>query len=701
MRFFVMADEREVTLPGELSVLTWGSDIYENPYRDPIRKKLQGSNLGHGAFLLNLPDTPENKAAFERLMALGYPGDIVKVPKVVEALDTLNDQGEPIRKTVPNEFDNRYFIRFSPYFYSFGSAQSDGFMQKYRHEILWDEERFEALKSDVILKAQDLKNLKMGKKPKEKKSIINELLSQLDTLFNEALLKDFFLEKGLSEEKATKCAQQVESLLREKYAAYFEDTFKESFANLDEEEKTRRVEKLVDQVMQDRPYSAFKKEPGEVYRNPMRIVHLERLKNLDPSFWEETANEEAAEMIYQSYGKPPDRVAAIPLKNEQFQYGLDFLKVAKEMEKIKIKANAKLYKHILKNENEEDKTNRKEIEAKLIEEAKNAGMQCSEKPDINELFNALIYLKDYLEQAPQNDEAQEAVADFDALWKGYFLKAYDDDIFIQDTLHEYTFNCCRWTKDCIRAGLDSAYQGYLSEPLVIGTLTPPAELANESNRLESAIRKDRNTQLKSDKDATFTQPPFLSRVKGIGLSLQNHNYTLLPSRTLIRPAIALGGAALGILKAPFSLVSRFFGGKPAYAPSTASLSEREVALVKSKKINMDSVLKKVMNFNSQTQYFLIDSTFYQDVLHAMNETHAKKYGYNTVDELRQAFIKKYGEIQRLAFNKLNETPMMENRKKPIIYGEKTSKTNKPRKAEASKEPLTLKDKGKKSNLKIK
>lgn len=68
-----MADEREVTLPGELSVLTWGSDIYENPYWDPIRKKLQGSNLGHGAFLLNLPETPENKAAFERLMALGYP----------------------------------------------------------------------------------------------------------------------------------------------------------------------------------------------------------------------------------------------------------------------------------------------------------------------------------------------------------------------------------------------------------------------------------------------------------------------------------------------------------------------------------------------------------------------------------------------------------------------------------------------------
>lgn len=117
---------------------------------------------------------------------------------------------------------------------------------------------------------------------------------------------------------------------------------------------------------------------------------------------------------------------------------------------------------------------------------------------------------------------------------------------------------------------------------------------------------------------------------------------------------------------------------------------------------MDSALKKVMNFNSQTQYFLIDSTFYQDVLHAMNETHAKKYGYNTVDELRQAFIKKYGEIRRLAFNKLNEneTPGIESRKKPIVYGEKTSKTNKLTTIDLPKETVSSKkEERKKPNLK--
>lgn len=657
---------RDFTPDGEINILTWGSQFYENPYWGHIRKRLQGKNPGHAAFTLNLPDTPENKITFNRLVALGYAGDVVKTPKIIEA---IQEDGNVFRTTVPGEWDNRYIIRFSTYFTGVANAAEEGRIQKGRRESSWDEERFRQLKSAQMLSLSDLKRPKENKKEFKilKKSVKQLLLTKLDQLNTKDDLVKFFIKNDLSEEMANKWADRIEALLREKYVDYFKEQFKDSFKELDEEQRNIRIKKLVDDIMDGREFSVFRKAEGEKFRNISKTIHLNRLQDSASPYWTED-NKEAAEIFYQTTGQPPDRVVTLPLTNQQFTYGLDGAKVAKEMEKIKIKTNQNAYNYIKNHESEDEKEKREKIESDLIDQGKRAGMDLSTPLTLKDLFEVYIYLKDYTQNNKADIEAANAVKNFSDLWQSFYERMDNDDVFIQDEMIKYAFNCCRRVKDCLQAGLDSTYQGYYSDPFIAGALTSPSELATESDRLSDAIRRDRFQQMTSGDKESFDSPPLGSRIKGWGLGLKNLNYTLLPSRTIIRPVISMATAMVSL---PATLL-RFFSSKPEhpYHPSS-TLSDKEQGLVSSAAIKRDDAIDKVFEFNENDhQPFLLSERLYQKILKNLDEAQCEKYGYDNVEQLKQAFIDKYTKIRDLSFKamKSDDTdPKSQNRKAALIY----------------------------------
>lgn len=648
---------QDIQPEAQMHVLTWGSNIYDSTYWDPLRRIAQGKAAGHGAFTIELPDTPENQVKFQQLIDAGYPGDIVEVPVAqrvthedgtVDYRNKKDEQGNTVK-------EKKLIVRFSPYFYSFGSVESESFFQKKAvKERPFDSEVFEKLKGTHWVKEEDLKAAGINSPDHLKK-----IMAQSDNIYDKKQMADVLgiedgtqifkqFEKALARAYERELKAKFESDLRDKYTKQLQQAHPE-FSDLQvlreaNKRATAHIKKMVDYAINNRQYSVFRKDKAPS-GGPGRIIHLDRMAEVDAQLEESGKISEAANMLYATYGQPPDNVDVIPFKTEQHQFGLDLDKLADEMLRIKYQSIEKVYKVIrekadLLEQGEEveiywkakeiDISNkrREEVEKALADyvrahEAVYDFKFKDEPPGIIELMQAFQKIKGSLNK---KEEMPKPLSDFVQLIQDYDSFAYWDDIIVQDAMLPYTFNCCATTKDCIRAGLDGTYKGYISEPfLVPNSVTTPKNVSNEAKSLGDAIRRDRQARIAQDKDATFTTPPLGARLRGIGMRLRNNNFLLLPTRTIIRPiAVALdyGTRAIRGLGNAFASVGKsiasIFSSKKEKKSPLLSNAEKSAYLVAPK--DTLALLEKYLEYKKAgkaQEPFLIEPEVYNNLLNCI------------------------------------------------------------------------------------
>lgn len=721
----------------QMNVLTWGSHIYESTYWSPLKKALKGDNPGHGAFTLELPHTAENKLLYEKLLIAGYPTEVVKVPIVEQK--TINGhtqyRNKKNKETGKTDTQTKYIIRFSPYFYTFADIETEAYFQKHStRKQEWDTEIFHKLKDTQIVTNDDIQkhfpNLKTI--PLEtskhidnpvdfcdfisqfnpdfynqyKQKIIDHLnntksldaqqkahlSSKIDKIDNIEDLKTEFKKTtpklggdiiGNIFKKAAHdlSDKKIEEIFKKAYTRNFKEKYEvlltDRYAHEKKPEKAvnNHIKKMVNTALHNRKYSDFYKKTGKK-NEPSQIIHLDRM--LETDLHKEIINE-SANMIYASYGTPPDRIDTIPFKTKEFGFGLDLNKVANEMLNIKYKSNEKIFQFIeqldqTKLPKELQKDKRENIISKFIEYASDKGIKIDKNADIKTMFEAYTELH---EKLLDNTKKPKELTAFLKLWSDFYEIAYENDFLIQDASMTFTFNCCKATKDCIRAGLDNPYKGYLSEPFLIpNSLTTPAELAQESQNVGAAISSDKKkriiqaqTQGKKTENIEYNTPPLGSRVTGFFKRIRNNNFFFLPSRTVIRPlaittdyAMKLASlpvkAAISVGKATSSLFS-----KKKEKSKKLSKAEESISVLDTSKDNIE-LLKKYLYFQKNTTPFLVNAETYNNILNDiknMSEEEIKTFKdanncpFSSTLQLEIAFKCQFDLVSTAAFKYINDS----------------------------------------------
>lgn len=710
----------------QMNVLTWGSSIYDSTYWDPLKRIAQGKAAGHAAFTIELPDVPENQIKFQQLIDAGYPGDIVEVPVAqrvthddgtVDYRNKKDEQGNTVK-------EKKLIIRFSPYFYSFGSIETESFFQKKAvKETPFDSEVFEKLKGTHWIQKDDLKAAGINNSKHLKK-----IMTQSDNIYDKKqmaavlgikdgtqIFKQF--EKALARAYEREFKAKFESELKDKYTKKLQQDYPE-FDDLQILRETNKrtkahIKKMVDYAINNRQYSVFRKDKAPS-GGPGQIIHLERMAQVDAQLEENGKISEAANMLYATYGQPPDNVDVIPFKTKQHQFGLDLDKLTDEMLRIKYQSIEKVHKvlidkldlfvqgekpeiywkakEILNQIKGEDTNINDELTVINPQAIKNAIANIEKDLADHVKKNEVIYNIKFKEDPPgiielmqayqkikgishsKGEELPQAAADFVKLIQKCDQYAYWDDVIVQDAMLPYTFNCCATTKDCIRAGLDGTYKGYISESfLSLNSVTTPKNVSNEAKNLGDAIRRDRQARIAKDKDATFNTPPLSARLRGFGMRLRNNNFLLLPTRTIIRPiAIAVDygiRAARGLGKV-FTSVSKgitsIFSSKKEKISSLLRNAERSAYIVAPK--DTLALLEKYLEYKKDgkaQEPFLIEPEVYNDLLNciqSLNDFESKllvdKYcakGTNaSKTQLEILFKCQYDQVSKDAFKAIHD-----------------------------------------------
>lgn len=470
--------------PGYVEVLTWGTMHTDSKYRTPVNHIIKHQNPGHGALLINLPDTPEYLRIYQRLTWMGYPCQTASIYQPLKHTDT---KGQTSFRRGP--LQTRLIVRYSAYALEFADETTDQILQRRGRPVVWQAELFQHLSHyeehlDGLIEAQniDLESSDRDKKNKQKQI----------HLFKFKFYQHQF--QNLSNSQTMHLFDAHQAVL------------------------------LATLAIKTEPHSALNWGDVSANRGIYQVFH--------PSLYHNCAADDGALLNqfkqnsdFLTIGCPPDSSIMLPLKNEQHPFGLSLDALVDQMVKIQIKKHLKFFIYA-NNYLSDNPTIQKQYSQKLEKKASlyrrtqdfkftwhrerllflqqflQAAITLNLDPPFKQIdkyptrkeFKQLLLLFDTLIQKSAKDKmpsyVQPLLQQFASFLRENELIAWLDDIGMQNRREFFNNNCCAQVKKLLRKAVCPQYQKYLTTSKV--SLDTPVDLQTKVAKLSHKIGSQSN-----------------------------------------------------------------------------------------------------------------------------------------------------------------------------------------------------------------